>query len=689
MDFDEQIKGFREWATSLGCPPAALPNEDALKSISKSRQNQLFVNMQSRIQPRQNVREVRENLLIAQVAQHKGKVVPACGRSFLPRQLQIHLKMQDLLKEKEKEKLCLAEAKKEYDSLAASIKTKNIQTISATHKMQLHQSRYHLLQLKLESLNKTYDQELSNKAQILSTMPVKLNQKNASEKLATKAVEQALKELEQFYKICNADGHSSQQLAEAKNQLWSQMRQIFANIPNVLLFNAIMRIKEEQLQQVMQLNKSSQHIETISSLSKPMLNSFDIKLLKTKAELLGLVAKHLSAQNEVAQLEERFAAAYSTFLNELQRKVNNFNAISTEEEEESSEEIISEFILQYNLRNFNHARNEYLSEQIEQLRLELEAGVRQLESHELLLCSIKQIYAEINTSINGIRHDMLQLSQIKEKILYSKNILKNMLDDMQATTHQQNAKSQLFNSKLKVGNMSYLGMESFSLANDSVFSSTKLEFDASPMETTLRRSFDNTIVAANCTSTPMLPPPSTSSPATLPSHLLELNTFAEMPLEKLSCVPRNCTFLLSANPLIVESQELASTMQLAPGHLLTPIGALQEVRKRILWASAIAEHTSDLKLNLETIIVDPHGLKLSARRQHEEIVQLLDNIESLGTKTQHQLHRIKRIYRFIVENPMRLYVPPNRCYKNANFSVYESEFNLYYRMATAGGSIKS
>lgn len=32
MDFDEQIKGFREWATSLGCPPAALPNEDALKS---------------------------------------------------------------------------------------------------------------------------------------------------------------------------------------------------------------------------------------------------------------------------------------------------------------------------------------------------------------------------------------------------------------------------------------------------------------------------------------------------------------------------------------------------------------------------------------------------------------------------------------------------------------------------------
>lgn len=81
--------------------------------------------IQSRVQPRQHVQAVRENLLIAQVQQHKGKVVPACGRSFLPRQLQIHLKMQDLQKDKEKSELRLAENKKEYDSLAASIKIKS------------------------------------------------------------------------------------------------------------------------------------------------------------------------------------------------------------------------------------------------------------------------------------------------------------------------------------------------------------------------------------------------------------------------------------------------------------------------------------------------------------------------------------------------------------------------------------
>ncbi|XP_030560120.1 augmin complex subunit dgt5 [Drosophila novamexicana] len=695
MAFDEQITGFRAWATSLGCPPNALPSEEALKSIFKSRQNQLFVQIQSRVQPRQHVQAVRENLLIAQVQQHKGKVVPACGRSFLPRQLQIHLKMQDLQKDKEKSELRLAENKKEYDSLAASIKIKNIQTISATHKEQLHRSRCHILQLKLESLTKNYEQELQNKVQILATMPVKLSNKNASEKLASKAVEQALKELEHFYNICNAEGNSSQQLTEAKLRLWSQMRDIFANTPNVLLFNAIMRLKEEQLQHVMQLNKSNHTLDATGSvaLSKPPLDNFHVKLLKTKAELLGLVAKHLCAQNEVAQLEERFAAAYGTFVDELQRKVNNFNGITSSaddgDHDDASEEIISDFILQYNMRNFNRARNDYLTEQIEQLRLELEAGAKQLENHELLLGSIKQMYGEINTSVNRIQHDMLQLSQIKEKILYSKNMLRNMLDDMQVATQQQNSKSHLFSTKLKVGNMSFMGMESFSLANDSMFSSTKLDIDSSPLDTTLRRSFDNTTLMPGCTTSTPLMPPATSTGTSLPCHLLELNTFAEMPLEKFSCVPPACAFLLSANPLIVESQELATTMQLAPGHLLTPQGALQEVRKRILWASAIAAHTSDMKLNLETLIVDPHDLKLKARRQHEEIVQLLDNIESLGDKTQHQLHRIERIFRFIVDNPLRQYVPPSKRFNNANFAVYESEFNLYYRIATAGGSIKS
>ncbi|ALC41445.1 dgt5 [Drosophila busckii] len=674
MSFEEQISSFRAWATTLGCPPSSLPDEDALKSIFKSRQYQLFVQLQNRIKPRQYVQEVRENLLIAKVTQYKGKVVPVCGRSFLPREMQINLKMKDLQKEKETIEQTLAETKKEHDSSAATIKTKNIQAISAKHKKKLHEAKYNLLDLKLESLNKTYEEELKIKANILATMPIKLSNKNASEKMALKAVELALKELDAFYTLCNSDGRNGQQLAEAKMRLWSQMREIFVNTPNLLLFNAIMKIKEEQLQYIMQLNKITKEADgtVVRVKSKSALDNFDVKLLKTKADLLGIVARYAATQQEVSQLEERFAAVYGSFVDELQTKVNNFNGICSDDDDEASEDIISEFILQYNMHNFKRARNEYLTEHIEQLRMDIEAGAKHLEQHELMLGSIKQMYGEINTSVNRIQQDMLQLTQIKEKILYSKNMLRNLLDERQA--HNQTAKSNL----LRVGNMSMVGMESFCLANDSVFSSTKLDIDAnaSAMNNTMRYSFDNATLMPSAAVNAVTAP-------TLPCHVLELNTFAEIPLERFNCMPHACAFLLSANPLIVESQELASTMQLVPGYLLTPYGSLQEVEKRILWASAIAAHSADLKLNLKPLIVDPHNLKLKARRQHEEMAQLLDNIETLGVKTQHQLVRAERVYRFLLDNPMRRYMPPKKLFNKLPFEAYESEFNLYYRLATA------
>ncbi|KAH8261204.1 hypothetical protein KR044_005115 [Drosophila immigrans] len=705
MAYEDQINAFRAWAISLGCPPSALPSDDSLKSVFKSPNKQLFMQLQARIRPKGEVQEVRDNMLIAKMVELKGKVVPACERSFLPREIQIHLRMQDLLKKRDKAKAVMVDDKKECDNIAAIIKTKNIQRTSLKHKSDVLQARQDILELKLEDLNEKYEKEEERKTQILATMPVKLSSANASERLATNAVERALKELGNFYNICHADGHNLHPLAEAKSQLWSQMRDIFGNTPNVLIFNAIMKIKDNQLERIMEMTKQSTANQAgLGHLSKPKLDNFDVTLLKTKADLFGLMAKYVRAKNEVAQLEERFASVYPTFVDELQKKVNNFNGINSAEDDEGSEDIISDFILQYNMSYFYQAQNEFLTEQNEKLRLELVTGAKQLENHEMMIGSIKQMYRESNSSINRIQHDMVQMSQIKDKILYSKNLLKNMLDDM-----SHNTKSQLLSTKLK-SNMSLMGMDSFCLANDSVLSSTRLDIEAntSTTNTTMRRSFDNnTLMPGGFNSTAAM---AFGSGSSLPCHLLELNTFAEIPLEKFSCIPSACAFLISANPLIVESQELASTVQLAPGHLLTPYGALQEVKQRILWASAIAALPSDVKLNLKPLIgklilatlslalpfhfrrmfstVDPHDLKLKARRQREEIEQLLDSFKALGAKSRVQLQKINRIFKFALENPLHKYVPPKRTFNGACFADYEAEFNLYYRIATSGGSIK-
>lgn len=203
--------------------------------------------------------------------------------------------------------------------------------------------------------------------------------------------------------------------------------------------------------------------------------------------------------------------------------------------------------------------------------------------------------------------------------------MKHQLDDLEAMAANNTiAKSNFKPTKLKItnNNMSLVGSESFEMSNDNVFCSTKLDFDStinSLNNTTLRRSFGG---ASDIT---LMPPQAQNT--ILPSHTMELTTFCETPLEYLSCLSKErwerkwfifvtlnvltflvipfsfcSSFYLSPNPLITETNELSSTVQLAPGVLLTPFGALQEVRNRILWADLIAQHSNDLKLNLDTFL---------------------------------------------------------------------------------------
>lgn len=127
-------------------------------SVFKSRQRDYFCNLMRRVCPRQEVQDVKENILIHKVEKLKGRVVPVsivvhfffwhrnrvlqlkfvlcllidflyiklAERAFLPREMQTHLKVQDL-KKKQKDLLQrFDERKKEYEAQAASIKAKSM-----------------------------------------------------------------------------------------------------------------------------------------------------------------------------------------------------------------------------------------------------------------------------------------------------------------------------------------------------------------------------------------------------------------------------------------------------------------------------------------------------------------------------------------------------------------------------------
>uniref|UniRef100_A0A1I8NYQ8 Uncharacterized protein n=1 Tax=Stomoxys calcitrans TaxID=35570 RepID=A0A1I8NYQ8_STOCA len=684
MPIEDDVESFRVWATKLGCPPEDIPGDDALKSLFKSRQRDLFCNLMRRVRPRQEVNEIKENILIHKAEKIKGQIVSACERSFLPQEMQIQLQLQDLRKRHSEMYQRLGERKKEYEALAASIKTKNIQTANLGSKSDQLEAKVYVLDFKSKALDKQLKKEEENKEKIKTTMPITLTNENKSEHKANESVLRALKELENFYTLCEQN-NNYQFVQTAKTKLWSNVRQIFSNIPNFLIFNTLLRLKEEQLQHIMALNKTTHNENHLGGSSRNHLTSFEINFMKTKANLLSVIGKYLAAYQEHKNLEFKFSEAFEHFEDKLLEKVQIFNA---DLEMEQNEETLRNYVVEYNFLNFIRGENEFLTKQIETLKAEIEHSQKYLDNHEVLLGSIKQVYSEISTSVNRIQYDMMQLAQIKDKIIYSKNIMKYQLDDLEAMVTHNNSivKSNFKPTKLKISNsnnQSLLGVDSFEMSHDNVFCSTKLDLDStmsSLNNTTLQRSF------GGANDVTLMPPQAQNT--ILPSHTLELTTFGETPMQHLSCMGKESSFHLSPNPLITESVELSSTVQLAPGVLLTPFGALQEVQNRVLWADLIAQHSNDLKLNLDTFFVDPQQFQSKAKQQHDRINEILDKIDVCSVNTLQNLQKLATFYDFLIENPLRHFIPPSKTFNNQTYADYESEFVMYLRIATTGNSIK-
>lgn len=175
----------------------------------------------------------------------------------------------------------------------------------------------------------------------------------------------------------------AQDLQDAKNNLWSNLRKTFANIPVFLIFNAIMRLKEDQLQYIMSLNKTSANNDShLAGNNRDALTNFELNLMKTKSSFLSLVGKYLSACQERKRLEEQYIKAFIEFKDKLLEKVKIFNA---DTDSERNETIMRNYVIQYYSLNFSKGENEYLTQQIEMLKAEIDNSKKHLENHEVSL----------------------------------------------------------------------------------------------------------------------------------------------------------------------------------------------------------------------------------------------------------------------------------------------------------------
>ncbi|XP_037951520.1 augmin complex subunit dgt5-like [Teleopsis dalmanni] len=495
------------------------------------------------------------------------------------------------------------------------------------------------------------------------------------DKKAMESVLKTLRTLENFYKITGTDNMS----AESTESLWKEIRINLSDIPNASIFKAVMYLKDKQLQNIKAMNK---HISNkclgflySPSTKKESFSSYKIKLAKAKASLLGVVSKYIKARKERTQLEEYFVKIYIEFVDKLQHKLN----LNTSKSDEVVEDIMSNYLLQLTSINFSNSENEYLEKQIEHLRTDIENTNMQIQNHEVLLGFIRKVYCDINASVNRLQFEMIQLSLIKSKIVYSKNVLQQMLNQMKSSASttsrwSMDLRNSFLQPQKKINDITF-SAESFAMGTENVLCSTKFDFDntvSSLSSNTLLQSFcsgDTTII-------------STGTNNNLPAYLLELNIFAETPIEHFSRMAQQCAFHLSPNPIVTATQELSPAVQFTPGALLTTYGALNEIISRIKLAKHFARSSGDAKFKLDLIHIDTNLLNEKQKLQQERILQIFDKIKETNVSTDYILNKCSKLYNFRLENPLRHYIPPSKTFNDQTYSEYESEYNLYYRLAT-------
>ena len=75
-------------------------------------------------------------------------------------------------------------------------------------------------------------------------------------------------------------------------------------------------------------------------------------------------------------------------------------------------------------------------------------------------------------------------------------------------------------------------------------------------------------------------------------------------------------------------------------------------------------------------------LKQKAKQHTDEIAEILDKIDMIAINTQQTLNKTEKYYKFLLNLPLKNFIPPNKLLNRRSYVNYDSEYNMYYRMAT-------
>lgn len=68
------------------------------------------------------------------------------------------------------------------------------------------------------------------------------------------------------------------------------------------------------------------------------------------------------------------------------------------------------------------------------------------------------------------------------------------------------------------------------------------------------------------------------------------------------------------------------------------------------------------------------------QQQIDDVAEIMDKTTIMCSNTKEILNNIERYYTFLIENPLRKYIPKTKMFDSLTYFDYEREFLLYYNI---------
>uniref|UniRef100_A0AAG5D9V1 Uncharacterized protein n=1 Tax=Anopheles atroparvus TaxID=41427 RepID=A0AAG5D9V1_ANOAO len=622
----DDLTRFKEWATKLGCPPEKLPPDETLKKSFRGEQSTMFNNIMDKVRSRQEIKNMRKNVLVHKLQLHKKMDTIVANATFhsLPPELQRYMKIQKITRKVEETRHRIKQSQSCLEAAILQIKKKNARKLQSASKLDELHGKTALYAAYETTLQTSIEKEKQLVQRIDRIMPIKGSEACRLE-TAEKAIEQCVKLLERFYENFKDLNQDAGRVLQEK--LWSDIRDALRGIPNHLLWSVLLKVKDTHLREISEVDSRHEESEQNVTLSdRDLLQGSMAKLCTSHINVfLDVVANC----NLVNATREEYLAKYTPCVNELEAKMALMNVMDDE-----AEEVLEEYLVQWNSREYNQGQLEYMGREIERKKQELLSYTQKVQNHEQLLAQLRGIYGQVDEISRQMEGELQQVHQIKQKIAYAKYASQHTVH----SARQKNGNNQTLNTSDL----------SFSRMDNTALGVTGLAY----------------------------------SPAVLPPYVRELEVFRGIPLSRYASQTKAIQLCLEPNVGLFF--ETSTVLALLPctgfsGEMaIKQFGALQELVAR-------ANECTNDSCSLVVPHFDHGQLAKRWQSNHGRICELLDEIETLSNSTRHMLDKARAYYNFTLANSLRKYVPPTKLFNNRSFREYEGEYLMHYRMINGFG----